>query len=83
MIDVASGVQAVVQYVSGQLNLPQHSPAASAAAYNSFADAIVANAASDTKKTDAAFEGCDQSRSEFRADRAVCNALLFRAGKGT
>ena len=27
MVDVASGVQSVVQYVSSQLNLPQHPPA--------------------------------------------------------
>ncbi|HEY8182271.1 MAG TPA: protein kinase [Thermoanaerobaculia bacterium] len=65
MIDVASGVQAVVQYVSSQLNLPQHSPAASAAAYNSFADAILANAASDPKKTDAALKAAIKADPNF------------------
>ena len=65
MIDVASGVQAVVQYVSSQLNLQQHPPAASAAAYNSFADALVANAASDPKKTDAALKAAIKADPNF------------------
>ncbi|HYS55049.1 MAG TPA: protein kinase [Thermoanaerobaculia bacterium] len=54
MLDNASGIQAVVQYVSNDLKLPQHPAAASAAAYNAFADAVTANAANDPKKTEAA-----------------------------
>ncbi len=65
MLDVASGVQAVVQYVSSQLSLPQHPAAASAAAYNSFADAIVANAASDPRKTDAALRAAIKADPNF------------------
>ena len=65
MIDVSSGVQAVVQYVSSQLNLQPHAPAASAAAYNSLADAILANAAGDQKKTDAAMKAAIKADPNF------------------
>jgi tetratricopeptide (TPR) repeat protein len=65
MLDVSSGVQAVVRYVSDQLHLQQHPEAASAAAYNSFADAIVANAAGDTKKADAALKAAIKADPNF------------------
>jgi serine/threonine protein kinase/tetratricopeptide (TPR) repeat protein len=71
MLDVSSGVQAVVQYVSSQLNLPQHPVAASAAAYNALADAIIANAAGDTKKTDSAL------RAAIKADPNFPPTALF------
>jgi tetratricopeptide (TPR) repeat protein len=71
MVDVASGVQSVVQYVSTQLNLPPHPSGASAAAYNAFADAITANAASDVKKTDAAL------RAAIKADPNFPPVALF------
>jgi len=64
MVDAASGIQSVVQYVSAQLNLQQRQPAA-AAAYNAFADAVIANAASDVKKTDSALRAAIKADPNF------------------
>jgi tetratricopeptide (TPR) repeat protein len=64
MIDAASGIQTVVQEVAKQLNVPLH-PAASAAAYNAFADAVVANSANDAKKTDASLRAAIKADPNF------------------
>ena len=65
MLDNASGIQAVVQYVATDLKLPQHPAAASAAAYNSFVDAVMANAAGDPKKTEAALRATIKADPNF------------------
>src|SRR5581483_9316194 len=64
MSDAASGIQTVVQEVAKQLNVPLH-PATSAAAYNAFADAVVANSASDPKKTDASLRAAIKADPNF------------------
>ena len=70
MLDAASGIQAVTQYVTTEMKLPQR-PQSSAAAYNAFADAVVANAANDTKRTDSSL------RAAIRADANFLPALLL------
>ncbi|HEY6843041.1 MAG TPA: serine/threonine-protein kinase, partial [Thermoanaerobaculia bacterium] len=64
MIDAASGIQTVVQEIARQLNVPLR-PAASAAAYNAFADAVVANSANDPKKTDASLRAAIKADPNF------------------
>jgi len=82
MIDVASGVQAVVQYVSEPAQSGLNIRRQRRSGYNSFADAIVANAASDTKKTDAALKARSKP---IRIAPIALFAMhyFFRAGKGT
>lgn len=64
MIDAASGIQTVVQEIARQLNVPLH-PAASADAYNAFADAVVASSANDPKKTDASLRAAIKADPNF------------------
>jgi Flp pilus assembly protein TadD len=70
MLDAASGIQAVTQYVTNEMKLPQQ-PQSTAAAYNAFAEAVVANAAGDPKKTDVAL------RTAIKADANFLPALLL------
>jgi tetratricopeptide (TPR) repeat protein len=64
LLDAASGIQSVLQFVSTQLNLPQR-PATTAAAYNAFADAVVANASNDVAKTDASLRAAIKADPSF------------------
>src|SRR5438132_188675 len=70
MLDSASGIQTVVQFVSKQLGLPQRTPS-TAAAYNAFADAVVANAANDPAKTETSL------RAAIKADPNLMPAQLM------
>src|SRR5947209_8280473 len=53
LIDASSGIQSLVSWIAADLKIPVRA-AASADAYNAFADAVSANAANDDAKTDAA-----------------------------
>ena len=70
MLDAASGIQAVTQYVSSEMKLPAR-PQSSAAAYNAFADAVVAASANDPKKTEAGL------RAAIKADPGFLPAQLM------
>jgi hypothetical protein len=79
LIDTSSGIQSLVSWVANDLKI-QARGAASADAYNAFADAVAANAAKDDGKTEAAL------RSAIKADKnflpAELLALHFFDAKG-
>ncbi len=79
LIDASSGIQVLVSWVANDLKI-QARGAASADAYNAFADAVAANAAKDDGKTEAAL------RSAIKADKnflpAELLALHFFDAKG-
>lgn len=70
LIDASSGIQSLVSWIAGDLKIPDRR-AASADAYNAFADAVVAKAANDDAKTDAAL------RSAIKADPRFLPAQLM------
>jgi hypothetical protein len=70
LIDASSGIQSLVSWVAADLKIPVR-VAASADAYNAFADAVTANAANDDAKTDAAV------RNAIKADPAFLPAELM------
>jgi len=69
--DVASGVQAFVSFVASELKLPPRQPFTSAAAMNSFAEALTASAANDKGKTESAL------RAAIKADPRYLPAQLM------
>ena len=70
LIDASSGIQAVVSWIANDLKI-QPRAAASADAYNAFADAVVADAAKDDVKTEAAL------RNAIKADKNFLPAELM------
>jgi Tfp pilus assembly protein PilF len=80
MIDAASGIQTVVQQIATQLNVQVH-PAASASAYNAFADAVVANAANDPKKTDASLRAAIKADPNFLPAELLAMRFYSTQGK--
>ena len=80
MLDAASGIQTIVQYVTNQLRLPA-GPQASAAAYNAFADAVVANAANDPKKTEASLRSAMKADAGFIPVQAMAMRFFTARGK--
>ena len=79
LLDAASGIQAVLQFISNDLKLPPRPPA-STAAYNAFADAVVANAANDPKKTDASLRTAIKADPNFLPAQLL--AMRFFAAQG-
>ncbi len=70
LIDASSGIQSLVSWVANDLKI-QPRGAASADAYNAFADAVAANAAKDDARTEAAL------RSAIKADKNFLPAELL------
>jgi Tfp pilus assembly protein PilF len=64
LIDASSGVQSLVAWIAGDLKIPIRG-AASAEAYNAFADAVTANAANDDAKTEGALRNAIKADSRF------------------
>ncbi|HUJ13949.1 MAG TPA: protein kinase [Thermoanaerobaculia bacterium] len=81
MLDVASGIQTVVDQVSRQLNIAKHPVAVSAAAYNAFAEAVVANAANDAPKTEKALRGAIKADPNFVPAQLLAMHFYANAGK--
>src|SRR4029077_13929857 len=79
MLDAASGIQTFVQYVSTEMKLPQR-PQPSAAAYNAFADAVVANARNDLKKTESSLRAAIKADPSFVPSQIL--AMHFFAAQG-
>ena len=79
MLDAASGIQTFVQYVSTEMKLPQR-PQPSAAAYNAFADAVVANARNDLKKTESSLRAAIKADPSFAPAQIL--AMHFFAAQG-
>ena len=80
MLDAASGIQSFTDYVSTQLKLPAR-PQPSAAAYNAFADAVVANAANDPRKTDASLRAAMRADPNFVAANFMAIRFFTAQGK--
>src|SRR5205814_7254215 len=80
MLDAASGIQSFMDYVSAQLQLPAH-PAPSAAAYNAFADAVVANAANNPKKTDSSLRAALKADPNFVPAQLLAMRFFTAQGK--
>jgi len=70
LIDASTGIQSVISWIANDLKIQPRS-AASADAYNAFADAVVANAAKDDAKTEASL------RNAIKADKNFLPAELM------
>src|SRR5205807_1798046 len=70
LIDASSGIQSLVSWIAADLKIPARA-AASADAYNAFADAVTASAANDDAKTEAAL------RTAIKADPRFLPAQLM------
>jgi len=70
LIDASSGIQAFVGWIANDLKIPVRG-AASADAYNAFADAVTASAANDDAKTEASL------RAALKADPAFLPAEIM------
>ncbi len=79
MVDAASGIQSVVQFISAQLHLPPHS-FPNAAALNDFSDAVAARAANDNAKTETALKAAIKADPGFLAAQMM--AMHFFTGQG-
>jgi hypothetical protein len=79
LIDASSGIQSLVSWIAGDLKIPVRS-AASAEAYNAFADAVTAKAANDDAKTEAALRNAIKADSRFLP--AELMAFRFFDAKG-
>jgi hypothetical protein len=79
LIDTSSGIQSLVSWIAGDLKIPARS-AASADAYNAFADAVTAHAANDDAKTEAALRTTIKADSKFLP--AELMAFRFFDAKG-
>jgi tetratricopeptide (TPR) repeat protein len=78
--DVATGVQAFVRFVAAELKLPPREPFTSAAAMNSFADALSANAANDAPKTETALRAAIAADPRYLPAQLM--ALSFFTARG-
>ncbi len=81
MLDAASGIQSIVQFVSVQLNLPPHT-ATSAEAFNAFTDAVAARAASDAAKTEASLRAAIKADPHFFPAQMLAMRFFTAQGKG-
>jgi tetratricopeptide (TPR) repeat protein len=76
--DAASGIQAVLQYITSQLHVPMRG-ASTADAYNAFADAVSATSVNDVAKTDAAIRAATKADPAFLAAQLM--AMKFFTGQ--
>jgi hypothetical protein len=79
LIDASSGIQSLVSWIASDLKIPVRG-AASADAYNAFADAVAANAAHDDAKTEVALRNAIKADGRFLP--AELMALRFFDAKG-
>lgn len=80
LIDTSSGIQSLVSWIAGDLKIPDRT-AASADAYNAFADAVVANAANDDAKTDAALRNAIKADPRFLPAQLMAFRFFDAKGK--
>ncbi|HVR41038.1 MAG TPA: protein kinase [Thermoanaerobaculia bacterium] len=79
MIDTASGIHSVVEWVTADVSAPAHPPIA-AAAMNAFADALLANASNDTTRADASLRAALTADPNFLAAQML--AMHFFESNG-
>jgi hypothetical protein len=80
LIDTSSGIQSLVSWIAGDLKIPARG-AASADAYNAFADAVVAKAANDDAKTDAALRNAIKADPRFLPAQLMAFRFFDAKGK--
>jgi len=80
LIDASSGIQSLVSWIAGDLKISDRR-AASADAYNAFADAVVANAANDDAKTDAALRNAIKADPRFLPAQLMAFRFFDAKGK--
>jgi hypothetical protein len=80
LIDASSGIQSLVSWISSDLKIPARS-AASADAYNAFADALTARAANDDAKTEVALRNAIKADSRFLAAELMAFHYFDSKGK--
>jgi protein kinase-like protein len=80
LIDASSGIQSLISWIAGDLKIPVRG-AASADAYNAFADAVTANAANDDAKTDATLRTAIKTDSRFLAAELMAFRFFETKGK--
>jgi tetratricopeptide (TPR) repeat protein len=79
LIDASSGIQSLVSWIANDLKI-QPRNAASADAYNAFADAVAANAAKDDARTEASLRNAIKADSRFLPAEVM--AFRFFDSKG-
>jgi tetratricopeptide (TPR) repeat protein len=79
MLDAASGIQSVVQFVSTELHIQPHT-SATAEAYNALANAVTSSAANDLPKTEAAIRAATKADPSFLTAQML--AMRFFSAQG-
>jgi hypothetical protein len=80
LIDASSGIQSLVSWIAGDLKIPVRG-AASADAYNAFAEAVTANATNDDAKTEAALRNAIKADSRFLPAELMAFRFFDERGK--
>jgi len=80
LIDASSGIQSLVSWIAADLKIPPRG-AASADAYNAFADAVAAHAANDDATTDAALRNAIKADSHFLPAQLMAFRYFDSKGK--
>jgi hypothetical protein len=80
LIDASSGIQSLVSWIANDLKIPARA-AASADAYNAFADAVVANAAKDDGKTEASLRNAIKADTNFLPAELLAFRFFDAKGK--
>jgi len=81
VLDVASGIRAMVQWVTSEVQTTPRTYAA-ADALNSFADAVVARSMNDTTRADAALRAAIGSDPSFLPAQVMAMQFFAASGKG-
>jgi hypothetical protein len=80
LIDAASGIQSLVSWIAADLKISPRA-AASADAYNAFADAVTAHAANDDAKTEASLRNAIKADSNFLPAQLLAFRFFDAKGK--
>ena len=80
LIDASSGIQALVTWIASDLKIPPRG-AASADAYNAFADAVVSNAAKDDAKAESALRNAIKADPNFLPGELMAFRFFEARGK--
>ena len=80
LIDASSGIQSIVTWIASDLKIPPR-PAASADAYNAFADAVAANAAKDDVKAESALRSAIKADPNFLPTELLAFRFFDARGK--
>jgi len=80
LIDASGGIQSLVSWIAADLKIPARR-AASADAYNAFADAVAAHAVNDDAKTEAALRNAIKADSTFLPAQLMAFRFFDAKGK--